>query len=947
MPTTCGKCRRANPAEAAFCYHDGAPLSNGHAHGAPVAAGRQAFARPFAFPSGRQCRTFDELALGCQQNWKEARGLLEQGLFEQFLGGLGRADLARAAREAARSADKDRGLDDLLDKLPTDALDPPRLVASPQDVHLGVVPIGSERRFDLHLENRGMRLLRGSVTCVDTPWLAVGDGGALEKLFQFGGETLVPVRVQGKHLRAGGKPLEGRLVVDSNGGQVTVVVRADVPVKPFPEGVLAGATTPRQIAERAKAAPKEAAYFFEKDAVARWYTDNGWTYPVQGPTSSGLGAVQQFFEALGLTPPPKVEVSVRNVNLSGTVGERLDYPLEVRTPEKRPVYASAISSQPWLKIGRVRLDGRAATIPLVIPSVPDRAGEKLQAEVTVTANGNQHFAVAVALAVEGRVRRARPELAFDTAPAAVPVDNIPVAKPYAPPPEPVAPRRPTKVRAEEPRPEKKPVAIPVALAPRHAEKRPVAVPLAPGGAPWWAHLLPLLALFLALLGVFAADTLRKPAPPPPEPPEPVVVEPAIDPTPRLEVRFHDTNDDVLLARGASVKPENSAAPPDGEPAVWEASMRFGVVMAQERKRLTFEERGLTNNTVVRLDNREWIFGENPFRYKKGNKPYEPQDFYGRWKEGERDVVLPGDGKAKGEGHRSVWVYPNEKVEVTQFVELVAGEQSRQFDTYVVRYVIDNQDARPHKIGLRFLLDTFIGGNDGVPFTVPGQSQLCDTRQVFSRSSEVPDFLEALEQEDLADPGTVARVQLRLGGRIEAPARVTLGAWPNPALEKHDRRCRQEKTMWEVPVFPIKTLKTPDSAVVMYWVERNVAPGEKREVGFAYGLGRVASGQEAAGRLGLSVGGRFVPGGEFTLTALVSNPKPGEKLTLTLPEGFKLSAGSEVQDVPPPAADATRRASAVTWKIKALRDGSATLQVQSTSGAAQEQAVRIRSTSIFD
>jgi len=43
-----------------------------------------------------------------------------------------------------------------------------------------------------------------------------------------------------------------RLVVDSNGGAKTVLVRMEVPAHPFPAGVLAGAVTPRQLAEKAR-----------------------------------------------------------------------------------------------------------------------------------------------------------------------------------------------------------------------------------------------------------------------------------------------------------------------------------------------------------------------------------------------------------------------------------------------------------------------------------------------------------------------------------------------------------------------------------------------------------------------------------------------------------------------------------------------------------------------
>ena len=83
---------------------------------------------------------------------------------------------------------------------------------------------------------------------------------------------------------------------------------------------------------------------------------------------------------------------------------------------------------------------------------------------------------------------------------------------------------------------------------------------------------------------------------------------------------------------------------------------------------------------------------------------------------------------------------------------------------------------------------------------------------------------------------------------------------------------------------------------MYWPERALKPAQKREVGFSYGLGEVASG-DGDGRLLLSVGGRFVRGGAFTLMLLVRNPRPGERLTLALPDGFALAEGEAEQPVP--------------------------------------------------
>ena len=49
---------------------------------------------------------------------------------------------------------------------------------------------------------------------------------------------------------------------------------------------------------------------------------------------------------------------------------------------------------------------------------------------------------------------------------------------------------------------------------------------------------------------------------------------------------------------------------------------------------------------------------------------------------------------------------------------------------------------------------------------------------------------------------------------------------------------------------------PDSAVTIYWDDKPLDPGGRREVGFTYGLGNVVSGD----KLLLTVGGRFVTGG---------------------------------------------------------------------------------------
>src|SRR5258707_5413550 len=75
----------------------------------------------------------------------------------------------------------------------------------------------------------------------------------------------------------------------------------------------------------------------------------------QGPSSSGLGAVQQFFEALGLTPPPKVDISERSVALRGDPGQPLRHALDRKSTRLNSSHANISYAVFCLKKKRKRL----------------------------------------------------------------------------------------------------------------------------------------------------------------------------------------------------------------------------------------------------------------------------------------------------------------------------------------------------------------------------------------------------------------------------------------------------------------------------------------------------------------------------------------------------------------------------------------------------------------
>jgi hypothetical protein len=897
MAQTCTKCSRVNPPEAAYCYYDGAVLGGQGRIGGPVSVATQAFANPFVFPTGRSCRNFDELALACHEHWREACDLLAKGFLNNFFGALGRADLAAAARDAARFPDGERALDQLLGQLPSNVLAAGRLRVEPTELNLGTMQVGTDRAVQIHLHNQGMRLLYGTVTCDECPWLSIGDTlGTPQRHFQFDHEAALTIHVRGGQLRAAAKPLEGRLIVESNGGSVTIPVRVEVPVKSFPAGPLAGAKSPRQIAEKARSAPKQAAGQFESGEVAQWYKDNGWTYPVQGPSASGLGAVQQFFEALGLTEPPKVDVSERSVILRGDPGHQLRHILRVETREKRPVYAYGRSNQPWLEVGKPQLNGRVASIPLVIPTVPQKPGEILTAKVRVQANGNQRFTIPVTLEIGSP-----PAAVFD-------FNNLAAA-----PPEPSPPRNSAAVPALIP-----PQPAPVLRTPR----RPSApVP--------WGHAIPALLLLLTLGGIVAWD---------------------------LATKGDKTADDLGFKESSESDFLPISAATDTEPRLdveFSEGMRFGIQMSKEpdpenpdkRKRLTYEERGNSNNTCIKIDGSDCLLGRSPGEWLRMPKDLGDEKWLkailgprdSRWERSHRGRPLTQVDLTSGhKGWLSVWQYPQD-VRVYQSVELVVGEQTGLIDTILIHYTLENHSTAPHTVGLRIMVDTFIGANDGVPFTIPGQQELLTTMKDYPEK-DIPDYIQALERGDPDDPGTVAHMGLKgfklANVELDPIDRLRICRWPG------------SHAFWEWEPKAIGDNsdggRDKDSCVALYWNPQPLSPGMRRDMAFTYGLNRIAATGRGS-RLGLTVGGNFRIGGEFTLTAYIKNPEAGQRVKLEpLPDGLKLAEGQDTEQKVPGGGEYNQ----VSWRIQGTTVGKKKLVV-SAGNARVEYPVTIRAAGIFD
>jgi hypothetical protein len=313
--------------------------------------------------------------------------------------------------------------------------------------------------------------------------------------------------------------------------------------------------------------------------------------------------------------------------------------------------------------------------------------------------------------------------------------------------------------------------------------------------------------------------------------------------------------------------------------------RFGFVILNERdpanpdkyKKLTYMEDGSYNNTCVRIDGSEFLYGQVP----------------GGWARDDRTGTrLDGITVVKDRKWVSAWNYL-EKVRVTQTVVIVPNDDTRpaKLNTALVHYTVENRDRMPHRVGVRIMLDTYIGSNDGVPFALEGRPDLVTKKIDLRNTKEIPSYIMALERADLNDPGTAATMVLKFPGDfrlnsadppLDPITRLVICRFPgNPEV----RWDFTKEAFWDMDARVHGS--EPDSCVTLYWPEITMPAHTRRALAFSYGLGKV-SGAGGDGRLALTAPGKPAVGGQFSVTAWVKQPTPGQNVTLELPAGMSLA-----------------------------------------------------------
>src|ERR1043166_2348629 len=231
-------------------------------------------------------------------------------------------------------------------------------------------------------------------------------------------------------------------------------------------------------------------------------------------------------------------------------------------------------------------------------------------------------------------------------------------------------------------------------------------------------------------------------------------------------------------------------------------------------------------TLFKIDNQFIFPGQPPSQLTQQNAPL-PKTRDDKPRKGTMTVMQMG------------------KLTITQEVEIVPTRgkpgEKRKLDSAMVRYIIENKDTQPHKVALRIFMDVYIIDNDGALFAAPNfPKKVLDGVEL--KGDKVPEYLQFLQRPDLDNPGFVAHMTFKGGSGWDMPDRAVLTS------------LRAQRDQWNVGV----QAAGGDSAMAVFWEEREIKPGATRKCAYGYGAG-IPPPAEGDGLVAIALGGSFEPG----------------------------------------------------------------------------------------
>lgn len=195
----------------------------------------------------------------------------------------------------------------------------------------------------------------------------------------------------------------------------------------------------------------------------------------------------------------------------------------------------------------------------------------------------------------------------------------------------------------------------------------------------------------------------------------------------------------------------------------------------------------TSNTLIRIDGQDFRFQSDSVRTTRYDEHSE-----------------------------SVRLFSGGTLEVRQILTLVENPQTARKDIVQIRYEYKNYSQQTREIGVRIMLDTMLGYNDGAPFRV-GEDQVRYEREYVG--NDIPRYWTCF---DSFDSPTVISTGTLYTSEASRPSKVQFASWPGIVSSPWDYQTNSRTYMG-------------DTAVAVYFDPVSVAPGASGMVETYYGL----------------------------------------------------------------------------------------------------------------
>ncbi len=164
--------------------------------------------------------------------------------------------------------------------------------------------------------------------------------------------------------------------------------------------------------------------------------------------------------------------------------------------------------------------------------------------------------------------------------------------------------------------------------------------------------------------------------------------------------------------------------------------------------------------------------------------------------------------------------------VEQILSIVKSSTTGLADTAQIQYRVINEGETEEKIGLRIMLDTMLGANDGAPFRL-GEDTIASDKLYYDK--QLDNFW--LSFDSISNPQVTSQGTF-IGPDVSTPDRVYFSDWGSMAdgVWDFDFNPGQE--------FVRKGEYEIDSAMAMYWVPEVIEAGDSKTYISKYGLGGI-------------------------------------------------------------------------------------------------------------